>query len=418
MDRTDKIRLICRIAVIGMILALLYHGVARLILHQPYPYNTFLFRQVATFSDFTDFIKPIRSGSPLSVIMSVYFPFTYVTLYPLVWLPPLAGIAVLVLLFGGGLFCFAWSRLGFLEGRARLAAAVTVSFVSYPFLFCVNRANVEMIVFLFLVGFLLLFLRGRYLAAAVLLGGATAMKLYPGLFGLLLLKQRRYGAAAVTAAVTLILTIVPAMAFPGGIRGSVALLQHNLAVASRSFVLGVDGIPFSATYWSAMKAVGGPSMTRWAEVATLPYSILGLIAVAGVSLYVLAVEQVLWKQLALIAFATILIPQISFDYRQIHVLMPLLLFVAAPRDTAEDDRFYATLFALLLIPKAYFATDAAIGIGVVLNPAIMTAIGARIIITGLRSAGPAAPSASMAGPPGAGEPAAEEAPRERRPARS
>lgn len=395
MQNSDKLWLICRIAVVGMVAALLYHGVARMVLHQGYPYNTFLFKQQATFSDFTDFIPAMRAGSPYSTRVAVYFPFTYATLFPLIWLPPLVGVGVMILLFSAGLFCLAWNELSFLGTRKRAVAAWIVSFISYPFLICINRANIEMFVFLFVVGFVLLFRRGRYLSAAVLLACATAMKLYPGLLGLLLLKQRRYAAAALTAAVTLALTVLPAMAFPGGVQGSMTALRINLADATQSYVQGVSGIAFSSCYFSllkqiaiALRLVTNPSnIAHWAQAATVPYTVVGLIGVAGVAVYVLAVERDLWKQVALIVFATILIPQISFDYRLIHVVVPLLLFVSAPRGTAADGRLYAMLFGLLLIPKAYFATESAIGIGVILNPLIMTVMAARIISTGLRTRG-------------------------------
>jgi hypothetical protein len=54
----------------------------------------------------------------------------------------------------------------------------------------------------------------------------------------------------------------------------------------------------------------------------------------------------------LLAFALIVLPYVSADYRLLHVFFPLCLFINS-KDRGRYATFYGVMFALLLIPKDY-----------------------------------------------------------------
>ena len=124
----------------------------------------------------------------------------------------------------------------------------------------------------------------------------------------------------------------------------------------------------------------------------MAYRLSALALFGLVSIYVLLIERRRWKKVALLAFSMLLIPEISADYKLLHIFLPLFVFLNAP-PSEKSDWFYACMFALLLIPKNYFfvaslTTDAGPGtysIGAILNPLIMLAMSAVIIVRGLRS---------------------------------
>lgn len=64
---------------------------------------------------------------------------------------------------------------------------------------------------------------------------------------------------------------------------------------------------------------------------------------------------------------------------------PLLLFITAPTGTMRDDRFYATLVGLPLVPKGDGWGTHWITLGAVLNPLIMTVMMVTIIWSGMRT---------------------------------
>jgi hypothetical protein len=388
MERSEKVWQVCVIVIAGLVAALGYHQYQAHYLGAGYPFDTFLFRPEVTFSDFFDIFAPVQAGSPLSSKLAVYFPFAYVPLYPLIWLTPGIALAVVLLLFSACTFHFFWRRLGFLKGARRLVAAFTLAFATYPFLFCVSRANLEMIVLLFTFLFVALFERGKYVAAGSALACAIAMKLYPGVLGVLLLQRRRYKAAAVTAAVTLVLTLAAAASFPGGVRGSVELLANNLHHFREDYALTARSTQFSASYFSVVKLFGaaaGADIGVWARSAWLAYTIFCLAAFSAIVVFILRWDCELWKQVALLAICAVVLPEVSFDYRLIHMLVPLGLFLSAPAGSARDDRVYATLFGLLLIPKAYVPLGYDLTISVFLNPLLMTLMAGYIIWSRLRA---------------------------------
>jgi hypothetical protein len=390
MRGSEKAWALCSIVLLGLLAALSYHAFVAWVLDAGYPSNTFLFRPEFHFSDFYDIFRPVQKGSPLGTQAAVYFPFAYVPLYPLIWMTPQAALATTLAVFCAGTFYFVWLKLDFLSPARRGIAAAILTFASYPFLFAVTRGNLEMIVLLFLLGFIMLVERGRYLAAAALLACATAMKLYPGVYGVLLLQRRQYKASALTAALTLILSLLAASAFPGGIAGTAQRLLGNLDFFKEEYILSAGTIYFSSSYFSVLKLlvrIAGYDVPLVLEALRLPYAILSIAAFAAITLFIFRIERTLWKQACLLCFAMILLPEVSFDYRLAHILLPLGLFIAAPPGNARHDRLYAALFGLLLIPKAYAPIGFEVTLGVVLNPLLMTLMSGHILWTGWLAGG-------------------------------
>jgi hypothetical protein len=388
MQKSEKVWLVCAILIIGLAAAILYHNLIQgLLLGHSYPLNTFLFRPKINFSDFYDIFLPVQHGSPLGSRLAVYFPFSYIPLYPLTRMGMTDALKLVLAAFSFVLFAFFWHKLEFLRGLVRLVAAAIMTFGSYAFLFVVTRANLEMITFCFIIGFLSLLERKRYAWAGVLLACATAMKLYPGAFGILLLKNRQYKASALTAIVTLLLSTGAASLFPGGLFGSINLLSRNLAYFRTHYILDAQGMPFSSSDFSALKLVLmdlGVSVSGGAQAALLPYTLASAIVFVMVVAYILVWENVLWKQVALISISIITLPTVSFDYKLIYMLLPLALFVSASGEERADDRFYSILFGLILIPKAYWA-QGEISISVIVNPILLTLMMGHIVWSGLRT---------------------------------
>jgi hypothetical protein len=382
----EKTWALCSIVLLGLLASLSYHAFVGLALGAGYPSNTFLFKPELMFSDFYDLFKLVQQGSPLGSHAAVYFPFAYIPLYPLRWMSPDFAFATTVLLFSAGTFYFLWRKLGSLAPGRRLLAAAILTFTSYPFLFAITRGNLEMFVLLFAFAFMVLFERGKYWGAAVFLAFAASMKLYPGVYGVLLLQKRQYKASALTAAVALIVTLAAAAIFPGGIAGTMERLIGNLDNFKEHYVLSAGTIHFSSNYFAVLKLlvrIAGADVPAVMEALRVPYIVLCLTAFAGITVYILRIEQTLWKQAALLCCAMILLPEVSFDYRLAHILLPLALFVAAPAGDVRHDRFYVAVFGLLLIPKAYAPLGSEVTIGVLINPMLMTLMMAHIVWIGL-----------------------------------
>ncbi len=75
----------------------------------------------------------------------------------------------------------------------------------------------------------------------------------------------------------------------------------------------------------------------------------------------------------------LLLPQVTFDYKMIHLYIALMLFLNSQKQSPYDI-LYAILFGLLLIPKDYLYIQPDISIAVFLNPLLMLMIAGTILL--------------------------------------
>jgi hypothetical protein len=88
-----------------------------------------------------------------------------------------------------------------------------------------------------------------------------------------------------------------------------------------------------------------------------------------------------WKKVLLLVVAMNLLPQVSADYKMLHIFVPLFLFVN--QDLPEkSDLLYAILFGLLLIPKDYarLGLHPEASTSVLLTPVIMLFAAIAVVV--------------------------------------
>ncbi|MFH1386558.1 MAG: hypothetical protein ABIH50_02725 [bacterium] len=78
--------------------------------------------------------------------------------------------------------------------------------------------------------------------------------------------------------------------------------------------------------------------------------------------------------------------QISFGYRMILLFIPMFLFIN-DGNTGKYSRYYAILFALLLIPKNYYYFYADVAIMSIINPILMIVFMVMIMVEELKKVG-------------------------------
>jgi hypothetical protein len=400
----EKTRALCIIIVCGLLAAMAYHAVVGLVFGVKYPGNTFLFNPDIRFSDFYWIFESVQTGSPLSGKLSLYFPFAYLPLFPLAHLTWQVAYVVMLAFFVGSLFYFFWLRLAFLQPWPRIAAATIIPLLSAGVLFAIDRGNIDQLVLVFTLAFFGLFARGRYGWSAVPLAAAIAMKAYPGALGVLLLLRRQYKAAALTGVLTIVLTLGASALYPGGVTKTYQLWQARAAFLQTEYVANPVMHASSLSYLSIIKILSrvfGLDFAGNSGLVLLCYSVASAAIFIIVLAYIMLRESELWKQVYLLTFLLMVLPQVSFDYKLIYLMLPIALFLNASPGRRDDDIFYIGMLGILLIPKAYYPLDSETKISGVLNPFALTAIAAHIMWVGVRR-----PRAERENLAGAGNPTA------------
>jgi hypothetical protein len=368
MSSADKFRLVSTIILFGFILAVFFHAILAFF-QLGFPFNTFLFQPWDRFKDFLILYDISKDLNPYAHITN-YFPIAYLLFYPFTWI---TNPNMSLLIYLDGFCCFmCWYANYYLKAIASsfhssdyFKNLVILCFLSYPTLFCLDRANLDAMLFVFIAIFIISFMKKYYVLAAFLLALAIGMKVYPAVFLLLFVKEKQYKAVIYCIVFTLLLSLLALYAFKTPIVTSLSLFGHLSNKVIQYYTIQDGALTSSISlftlskvllkYFYLLKAGGFDDHAyRNGIVMMLPYYIWLSIGIGGlVSLYILFVENVFWKQVMLLISIMALLPIISGDYRLIFMYVPLLLFLVNPQYD-KLDYVYTVLFGLLFIPKNFF----------------------------------------------------------------
>jgi hypothetical protein len=273
------------------------------------------------------------------------------------------------------------------------AALLTTVVLGYPMWFTADRGNPECVVWALSAAGLCLFLRRRDLAAALMIGIAASIKIFPILLLLLLLRRRRYKQAALgllTAGLLVLAALIalgpnPWKAYRQLLPGVYSHLdihvnrldhyedarfEHSLldGMKSGAVVLKMRGFhPLDAvTAVEDLRArPGGWFAVRWL-VHAYPF-----VAIAGLGLLLAVFYNLpVLNQVTALCAAVSLLPPVSGDYTLLALYLPFGAFlVFLTREVATGNATFpfssmlslTVIYALLFSPLTFlmlFAGDA------------------------------------------------------------
>jgi hypothetical protein len=402
--RDSIIELSGLIIMIGFALAVLYHYHLGFYQGRDYPFNTFLFRPEDHFNDFKNSLRCIDHslGGPAwdpelrHPIWNLGWPFLALLHYPFLPFGLRSGTVLGLVLFIAVFLTWVARHLKGATPVATVRNVVVFSFLTYPFLFELDRANPEMFVFMFLAAFFGCYATPRHYWGLAALAAAIAMKVLPGVFLVLLLCDRRWKDTLLVGTLAVGLNLVSAVVLPGGFSHNIdRWLFQTTDFYQTEMVIGNGGLMFGNSLWGvgkvALGTVHSSLHATWplSEAFTklqLPYLLACFAAFVLLVIYVVRYETVWWKRVTLLAFALILLPYVSADYRLLHVFFPFFMFINS-EERGRFAKFHTIMFALLLIPKGYVHLYPVrdVTIQVILNPLIMLAMIAAIVWERLRA---------------------------------
>ncbi len=374
LDRIQKIRVLRAILFFGTVGSYLFHTWWRLVRRHGFPRDTFFFTPVARYSDFFDIVRSAAKPSPYLDQTSVYFPFTFLEVFPFTLFDPLIALGVLFAIFFAFLIAFHtfWLRDA-RESALQYGISVGIfTIFSFPVLFALDRGNFELLLLIHIgVWFMAqewLFRRADFrrlatVVSVIALGSAIAMKGYPGLLLLVNLAERRFKTMFATLALAGVLTFVGLATMGDGLALELARYQGNLLHFRHMYSVRHPGLGYGISLWGFVRVYFGkvlslapPGDTQLEKFSALilPYSgFATIVPIAFVSTVVALVRKLpRWQLFGLPIFSFILFTEVSFVYKLMHLIFPIALFLNAETKSPDDTR-YVVLFGLLLIPKDY-----------------------------------------------------------------
>ena len=412
MEKDKKIKIFVIIICTGFLIGVFYHYYLGVIKGMPYPANTFLFIPADRFNDFFNTIK-FTDYSPVNftqypvkyygyVQTSNYFPGTFlisdlfVTINFHLIRPHDISLSLFILTIIIFILFYSWTNLNIANKNHRLISTIVFSFLTYPVLFVIDRANFEIFILIFLSLFIYLYQKGKFSLAIIPLSLAISMKLYPAVFLVLLISDRKIKQVFLTLLLSCTFIVFPLIALMKGgfyenfykmlsvLRGYNNAVANDFGFDFGHSLYGLIKVPYLYYNWDSSSL-----FIIWPKIAFILMSII--------SLYVILIEKDFWKKIALIIMCMCLFPFVSADYKLINFFIPIFIFLNEQKLPTSNSLkkkqvqknnprenityIYVVLFALLLIPKNFryitpFSED------VFINPSIMVLITVIIIYSG------------------------------------
>lgn len=217
-----------------------------------------------------------------------------------------------------------------------------------PFLYQYERGN---IIFLALCFTMLFFLWKdsenrilRELSFFSLAGGA-GLKIYPAVFGLLLVREKRYKEAVRLMIYGLLSFFLPFLCF-GSFLGNIKKMISNMKTVTAEFASVRVGcqLNYSATLKNLLGWMGNYSVAVITIVLILAFA-LGILAALGLK------EK--WKLVLLLTTLMMGIPSFSYTYVGIFMVLPVIAFLDGSETHKKRDLVYLVGMLLVLLPLPF-----------------------------------------------------------------
>lgn len=395
-EKTNKKRLmtIFLVTITGFLVALFYCYIMGHYLGKSYPYDSFLFIASDRHNDYFITIKHTFDTYSSISAGAGYFPFMYITLIPFTLLPKFASLFAYFFVFCLIYFISSYSTLKDENKLQSLAVCLILFAISFPFLFLIDRGNVEATVYVFVLLFIYFYRKTKFTASAVFLAMAISCKFFPVIFSIIYLKDKKYKEFFKVVAFSLIFTLGSFLL----LKCDLQMLINNLSFFNKNYFVGNWGLPFSHSLHTLVKAIlaffnqynilSANQVKNIVNFEISIYTYVVLFFIAILAIYTIVFEKVTWRIITLLTIGMLLFANVSFDYRLIYLMIPIMLFIISNEKlTNKSNIFYGILFGLMLIPKNYYITDfsfSTANIGGIINPLLFIIMIVAIMKDGLK----------------------------------
>lgn len=244
--------------------------------------------------------------------------------------------------------------------RGKALVLLTLFLFSPGYLYCLERGNMVILTLVFL-----LFFVGWYDSdqkyerelAFISLAFAAAMKIYPAVFGILLLFRKNWKDVGKTLFYGVTAFTVPFFMF-GGLNGITSMIQN---IVSLSVETSVDRRNFGYGYKINIQNIVTASCDwltaniKWINISDNLCNLLCscgmLFLFAGIVAIVMFAGKK-WQKVWALTLILTLVPTFSWIYNAIYCLIPMLIYLKECQDR-KFNFFYDICFALIFAPLPY-----------------------------------------------------------------
>ena len=329
-----------------------------------FPYFYPVMGQQDRFTDFFDVNKYISQLDPYSESVSyppfgifVAFPFSqladYLQYSPKEVRDSNIGLISIILFEGPFLLFLGWFIYQAVKGQGWVKDGFnTLSLlITLPVIFLLDRGNYVILTFICLALFFFYYDTRKDLSLFSL-AAAISMKIYPVIYLVLLLMDRRFKDLIKIVFCVFIFSIFPLVVFKQSVFTSLKYFLSSIAV----FSSGPDRLWVYLSYNLSMdtllKYIGFFWGVPISEQINIIYFVFKSLLIT-LCIFLLFFEKNNWKRVLILTLIMILMPSMSMEYNLIYIYLPVYLFLISETNR-KTDQLYLVVFTLLLIIKPYY----------------------------------------------------------------
>lgn len=226
-----------------------------------------------------------------------------------------------------------------------------------PMLFCLQRGNSVLLSVIGLLFFTYFYKSDNKLysnLAYVMLGITAGIKIYPAIYGLLYLRDRKWKETFKCIICGMLLFFVPFLAFPGGLI-NVKVMIENIINCSNDF--GTYRYGWKHNFNNFYNILNFITDVDFKKIYIVMCIFIVLIAIIIV-MTCRKIDQ--WKIYALLSALIILIPSFSYSYNLTFMIVPLTFFLSKDnKSNTKLNYIYSLLFVLMFAPIVQSTNDIA-----------------------------------------------------------
>lgn len=231
-----------------------------------------------------------------------------------------------------------------------------------PFLYAFTRGNYIFFALLFSIIFFVYYKDDRdwvrelaYVSLAVSVG----IKLYPAVFALILIKERKWGEFFRVVLYCVCLVVLPFFAFEGGFVANVKAFIYNLNQFSSHPYLFYDYGGLFTNFYSYGVSIQNFVRIVYCKITGISMLDVGnavnmvgvgcVFAVVALLVFSAMVTDCKWKHVCAMSLVQVVFPDPSYIYSMIFLFIPIVMFIV-DKNKKGSDFVYLILFVLMLSP--------------------------------------------------------------------
>jgi hypothetical protein len=342
------VRLFLLIALLADSVAIICEAISRFLLHLGWPYNSPLLDEQRPVPDLVNYVPEFKHLHTAAFFNGPY-PIPYMYPAPVA---PLYGLflnlthpvrvfvatLILLLLLAAFLLCMHLLKKGLSVANSLLVSGGAL-ILSYPAWYELKQGNMELFVCIVIGIGIWCILHDRFHAAAVCIGIAGAMKLFPFIYLGLFLSRRKYRPIITAVATATLVTIASLLYITPSLAFSWHGVQANLADYKQCVVLAVGrAIGYDHSLFAFIKIP--LAHTRFNTLQDFAFYLniyMAVIAVGGVLVYFFRIRNMpIINQILIFCVASVLVTPVSYDYTLLHLYIPWAILVFFALDHASN----------------------------------------------------------------------------------